>query len=324
MKYLIILILLIPSSIQTTDIFYKTININIESCENSVSIVTLNAWGLPFWYKQATNENRFFKLISSLNSAGSDIICLQETFNDELRKVIKNNMRKDYFSMTDLKCSRSVNHILKMDCNGGLATFSRFPVISEYFFQFPVDDNYSLIEKAGRKGFLFTTVNVNGDYINILNTHLYSGDNNKSQRCRIGQIEFIEKTLDEIKEYKQYPTIFAGDYNMQHPDIVQDKMKKGKLWEYFTMVKKFALQDSDEKITSDELTFEPNFYNSSFEPGQKLDYVFFKDEKCCMEILGNDVIFKNNNTVSDHYGYRVFFRLNGASPQLNNDYIVQK
>ena len=213
---------MIPSSIQTTDIFYKTTNNNIENYENSVSIVTLNAWGLPFWYKQATNENRFFKLISNLNSAGTDIICLQETFNDELRKVIRNNLRKDYFSMTDLKCSRLVNYILKMDCNGGLATFSRFPVISEYFFPFPANDNYSLIEKTGRKGFLFTTVNIYGDHINILNTHLYSGDNNKSQRCRIDQIEFIEKTLGEIEEFKQNPTIFAGDYNMQHPDVVKD------------------------------------------------------------------------------------------------------
>jgi endonuclease/exonuclease/phosphatase family metal-dependent hydrolase len=316
---------MIPALIQTTELINTNVKSNKNIENNSISILTLNSWGLPVWFKASTSKKRYFELISGLNNSDADIICLQETFNANLRNVLRKAIRKNLKTLNDFNCSRKINGLISMDCNGGLITYSKYPVLTEKFFPFPIEDGYSFIEKTGRKGFLFSTIKIKDDTINVLNTHLYSGYGKISQKWRIKQIMFIENTLRKIKDFNKFPTIFAGDFNMQHPDIVKEENKKSLLWEYFTLVKTLSLNEPDKHITEDELTFDSrsNSYNTSFEPAQKLDYIFFKDINSSFEILQNRVLFKNDNSVSDHNGYLVSFRFNKTKSSNSNQYFAQ-
>lgn len=323
MKYLLLLFLLIPAAIQTTELTDTNFKANEKLEKNSISVLTLNSWGLPVWFKESTSKKRYFELVRGLNNSDADIICLQETFNANLRNVLRKAIRNNLKTFNDFNCTRKVNGLISMDCQGGLITYSKYPVLSEKFFTFPVEDGYSLIEKTGRKGFLFSTIRIKGDTINVINTHLYSGYGKKAQKWRIKQIMFIHNTIRNIKEYRRFPTVFAGDFNMQHPDVViENKGNKSLLWEYFSLVKTLSLKVPDKHITKDEMTFDSksNSYNTSLEPAQKLDYIFFKDKKSYFEILESRVMFKNENSVSDHNGYFVSFRFSRTkSSDISHD-----
>lgn len=325
MKLLLLLFLIIPAAIQTTELADTNFKSNKKIEKNSVSILTLNSWGLPFWFKESTSTKRYFRLVGGLNTTDADIICLQETFNTHLREILRKALNKNLKTLNDFSCSRKINGLISMDCHGGLITYSKYTVLSEKFFPFPVEDDYSLIERTGRKGFLFSVIKIKGFTINVINTHLYSGYGKKAQQMRIKQIRFIENTIKNLKEYEQNPTIFAGDFNMQHPDIViKNKANKSLLWEYFSLVKSLSLKESDQHISNDEMTFDSksNNYNSSFEPAQKLDYVFFRDINNNIDIIQNRVLFKNENSVSDHNAYLVSFRFNKTKSQDSNQYLA--
>jgi endonuclease/exonuclease/phosphatase family metal-dependent hydrolase len=288
--------------------------------EEKLSILTLNTWGLPVWYGKSTDKSRYKKLIQAVVNTNTDIVCMQETFHPKIREYIQVLLSKGYYTNTDFTCNRYVNGIVKMDCYGGLITLTKYPIIKEKFYVYNITEEYSIIEKAGRKGFLFTTINVDGEYINIINTHLYSGGSEHSEKQRLIQIEYVDSVVNTIQEYKLYPTLFAGDFNFQHPST---EIKNDTSIVYKQIFKNKEWYEGDDKIEDKEYTYDNKYnrYASKKEKRQKLDYIFWNELCCNLTPEEGEVLYTGENSVSDHNGYKFTFHMN--TERLNNEkYIV--
>jgi endonuclease/exonuclease/phosphatase family metal-dependent hydrolase len=309
-RAIFILVVIFLSSVYTSSSDAALLPVQIRQNHDEVSILTLNTWALPIGHFGSTDKSRHFKLIGELNSGGFDIICLQEVFNVKFREVLSEYIWDGYYTLDDFQCKRRAINLFTMDCRGGLVTLSKYPVLKEMFYEFPIDRKYSIIEKIGKKGFLITTIDMDGRIINIINTHLYSGNNRYAQQRRLEQLAYMSETLDKIEEYHLYPAVFAGDFNIQHPGVVS-RQEQYKLREYNYITEDLKFFDTTIEFTEESTTFDmaSNYFNISGGIGQKLDYIFFRERDHDLNLKGSQVVFTHERSVSDHNGYKIRFSL---------------
>lgn len=310
MRAIFILIIIFLSNVYTSSSDGTKLPLQSQQDQDEITLLTLNTWALPVWHFGSTDRSRYFKLLGELNTGGFDIICLQEVFNSKFREVLRDNIWDGYTTLNDFQCERRAKNLFTMDCRGGLVTLSKYPVLKEEFYPFPIDNKYSIIEKIGKKGFLITTIDLDGRIINVINTHLYSGNNRYGQQRRLEQLEYMRETLDNIEEYHIYPAVFAGDFNIQHPGVVNDQ-EQYKLREYKYIVEDLNFSDTTGEFTEESTTFDmaSNYFNITGGIGQKLDYIFFRSKDVDLSLKGSHVVFTHERSVSDHNGYKIRFNI---------------
>lgn len=198
---------------------------------------------------------------------------------------------------------------------------SKYPVVKEIFYPYEITETYSIIEESGRKGFLFTTLNIDGNYLNVINTHLYSGGSSHSEKQRLVQVTYIDSIIKSIPEFEKYPTMFAGDFNFQHPST---EMSNDTSLVYDYLHNKMNWIEGDNKIEDHEYTYDKkyNCFANKKEKRQKLDYIFWNN-KCCDFLPENgEVLYTKDNCISDHNGYKFTFTMPTKVEVLVNDYLV--
>ena len=153
-----------------------------------------------------------------MSSEQVDVLCLQETFSKRLRKPLIDSLSRHYYSYSDYTCNKTIFGPLVKDCYGGLMTWSKFPIIKEKFYPFSRVEGMNFEEKIGGKGFLISTIITDDRLLHIVNTHLYSGMDEKSESIRYHQVQEIKNILS-LNEYLTSPVILAGDFNITHPGV---------------------------------------------------------------------------------------------------------
>lgn len=281
-----------------------------EDKDQSIKALSYNVWGLPIALPGHDQSNRFKQISDSILVRDFEIICLQEVFNPKIRSHLINKLASKYFTASDYSCNQSIlGSLIQKDCYGGLMTLSKFPIIEETFFKFSSIKGSSLIEKIGSKGFLFSTIQWNGQLINIINTHLYAGNSQKAAYCRMNQILEMEKILQELESFKKYPTFLFGDLNIVHPDIVKKdgNFKSTNTYNYLNQKMEFI--DNVTKLDERSYTVNAdiNAYVLPTEKKQKLDYIMFHEpaiRKNCIWLSEQEVDFCHSSALSDHLGWK--------------------
>lgn len=270
-----------------------------------INVMSYNTWGLPIELAGHDHDRRFSKMADSILDKKCDIICLQETFNPRLRSTLSKIIRADYYIHQDYTCHQEIIPFVKKDCYGGLMTYSKFPILKERFYKYPIQKDCSLIEKIGGKGFLFTVIDNGGQKMNIVNTHLYAGNDDLSEKMRFEQIKFMHQQLLLLSEYHLFPTILVGDFNMQHPDLAYSKV-------YDYIVHKMKFYDSKTKLSISDFTIDAtcNPYVDKKEASSKLDYVFYNiTSKIKPQIVQQCRMMDSKNPLSDHFAWKVIFKI---------------
>jgi endonuclease/exonuclease/phosphatase family metal-dependent hydrolase len=261
-------------------------------------LTTFNTWGLPVNIPGHHQKKRFDNIGYFLLQTNSDIVCLQETFNQNLRKKLLSTLSLKY--KTDYIDNKTIikNGFIAVDNKGGLMTFSSYPVVYEKFFKFPDHSNYSFIEKIGGKGVLWSLINVHGIYINILNTHLYAGNSDKSEKIRVEQIKYIYHLMCQHPSFKNYPTILTGDFNVNHPFE-----EYSEAYELITTTMHFI--DTAPLITKSDFTYagieNPYIFDKNI--NHKLDYTFLFDPFKSIKFSESKRVL-DATPVSDHFGWQ--------------------
>jgi endonuclease/exonuclease/phosphatase family metal-dependent hydrolase len=261
-----------------------------------LSILTYNVWALPISLYKHNQHFRFPKIPKHLENINADIICLQETFHPKIRKQLINHLTPSYQTKSNYLCNEIVIPFIVKDCQGGLMTFSKYPILSETFYEFPKNENYNLIEHIGSKGFLITKIDANGFIIYVVNTHLYSGNNNHSEKIRMDQITHINKIINEITKQDGHPIFLVGDININPPSVEESPT-------YNTILKTFNDTESvvDERdFTSDGLT---NHYVPKDECRSKIDYIFYNERNCFVKVVESKRCLDEKPYLSDHFGW---------------------
>ncbi|MBK9255325.1 MAG: endonuclease/exonuclease/phosphatase family protein [Saprospiraceae bacterium] len=278
---------------------------------NRFNLISFNTWGLPVSLIGHDQTNRFERIPDSLYSSGVEIICLQETFHPVLRNKIIDKLRGDYYFEGNYRCNNNILGPIQKDCFGGLMTFSKYPIVSEQFYLYEIHHKTSLIEKIGAKGFLWTTINLNGKLINVINTHLYAGSDAQSEQNRKKQVVQMFSIIAEIKEFKLYPTFLLGDLNITHPDVYESDPKFGYPEVYNLLTGQMHFTDTKQKLELADLTYNgiTNYHVKDSNNLQKLDYCLYHlpENETSLLLENQSVIFNKNQILSDHYGLKSQF-----------------
>jgi len=289
---------------------------SIDLLPEEFKVLSWNTWGLPVALPGHDHERRFPLIADSLHAYAADIVCLQETFHPDLRNQLIEKLGKEYFGYQDYRCSTAIIPFVNKDCYGGLMTLSRYPIISEYFFKYPVTEATSVIERIGAKGFLFSVIQAGPLTLHVINTHLYAGYDAFAEARRMEQIIFMDSLLRTLPEYGLHPTLLAGDLNAQHPD-----MACSQVYDYVASCMEFT--DTKRHISRMDLTSDAgvNAYISKKEIPSKLDYVFYKPAaNGAVTVKHTGRCFDRGRPVSDHFGWHAMLavksRFSGAIPAL--------
>jgi endonuclease/exonuclease/phosphatase family metal-dependent hydrolase len=276
------------------------------SSGDDFTLLSFNTWGLPVRLAGHDQNFRFKQMPNYLLKSNADVLCLQECFSSRLRYELE-DLSSTFNTRHDFSCKRQVMGFLEMDCNGGLITLSKYPIIEESFIPFHKEKGRNWIEKIGAKGFLITTIVKGRDTLNIVNTHLYSGNNDEAERMRLKQAMQLNTILDTFLISHPFTTVLAGDLNITHPDVVEtnDRVKPSVTYEY--LQSNVCFQDSKPEIDSLDYTIDPqnNMYSSKKDGGQqKLDYCMLLNTGLQQRFTfdASTVIFKEDNSISDHMG----------------------
>ena len=171
--------------------------------KQTIRIMSYNIKAL-FSFYNAARIQRLVEYIEELFLNGSvDIICLQEAFELDL-------YNKLYKLANDLRLNivhPSLERKYYVGENSGLVVISRYPIIDHMFLKY---DQCSGLCRLANKGAHYITVDIHGNYFNLVNTHLQS-DNEKIAIKQFG------KLVDNI------PTnaLIVGDLNMKYDTVLQ-------------------------------------------------------------------------------------------------------
>jgi endonuclease/exonuclease/phosphatase family metal-dependent hydrolase len=269
-----------------------------------ISFMSYNMMALPSKLIGKQNNFRFDKLPDSLLALNVDVLALQEAFHPKIRRKINNSFDGKYYCDTEFDCDQKILPFVKRDCYGGLLTLSKYPIISEEFYQFPVNSDYSWVEKSGAKGFLVTMIQYKSEKLCIVNTHLYSGGNLKAEKIRMDQVQFMHEVLKKTSAYNQHKIVVLGDFNVHHPDV-----EYSEVYQYVT--NEMMFMDTKPRITSQDFTYDTrvNPYVPARFKRTKLDYIFYYSPQNDFQVVFQTKSMDRNKTLSDHFGWYCEFLL---------------
>ena len=279
--------------------------------KSDFKITSYNVWGLPVTLPGHDDDKRFPLIAEALIKLSPDILCLQEVFSTQFRHLNLPELLSNYYYYSDYTCNQSIVPWVQRDCHGGLATFSRYPILEEHFSPFPHVDGMRWEEKLGAKGCLLSKIDLPTGMVWVVNTHLYSGPSTKDESIRMAQIKIMENAIQNLQT--NLPVVVAGDLNIAHHCLENNLMVFPKT-AYSYLQQQMNLMDAVENysIENQFYTIDPqsNVYCDSAEGAQKLDYVFYKNGKYRQfKVLQNSVEMKGAATLSDHHAFSTIFKI---------------
>jgi endonuclease/exonuclease/phosphatase family metal-dependent hydrolase len=157
------------------------------------------------------NECRATQIASRLATEPipRDIVALNETFDQEQTSTLGEALEERYpHQLLALPRARGFR------TNGGLSLLSRYPIEhwqAQRFERCSGDFNDCL----ATKGFLWALVRVSKHLkVNVLATHMNSGDNLGARKTRRSQLQQIKEFVDAERIFEHWPTMLMGDLNI--------------------------------------------------------------------------------------------------------------
>jgi len=168
-----------------------------------MEIITYNIWDLPLWFVR-NRKSRLLEIGRLLADHGAEVICLQESWSLDHRKALSEYLRDNGYHDAVQQAGIKRN-------NGGLLTFSKFPIKSVRFIPFG-RWVLSASEVIGNKGVLETVIETPKGLLRVLNIHLHHQSSKfiKTKKIRLRQLRKLFRTL---KHESDMPIILAGDFN---------------------------------------------------------------------------------------------------------------
>ena len=184
---------------------------------NNFSIITLNCFGVP----TMRTRRRLLTLARELNSLGGTVVSLQEVQTHRYRRLLTRAC----------VCYPAHNYIPFLHApKGGLLTMSALPIEKAHFTLFRERGLWytpALADWILHKGVLLTEVNLEGQRIVILNTHLtanYRGlwtrDNAFAQQEHL-QLQQLAEIVNA--QPKDTLVIVTGDFNVPRGSWMYDE-----------------------------------------------------------------------------------------------------
>jgi endonuclease/exonuclease/phosphatase family metal-dependent hydrolase len=260
-----------------------------------IRLLSINIWDLPLPLPGFARRSRRRRLLRGLSQADADLILIQESFlpsfRPRLAAALKDHQPDHCYS------GRRRHFVLPMDTSGGLATFSRLPLLQSFYQPFRLWSGMKPDERIGRKGCLWTEYAVNGGRVLVGNAHLYAGMGARPGRVRAIQ---VRELLRRLERFPPMPTILAGDFNMA---IEHERTTSGPTGFDLMTAAGFAevAAGATGSIATLSRTRNPFArYTPWPKPDRRLTHVFFKGRG--LSVAESPSLCFDDPPVSDHFG----------------------
>jgi endonuclease/exonuclease/phosphatase family metal-dependent hydrolase len=170
-----------------------------------IKILSWNIYMLPHFIASHSGKIERARAIGeTLQSSDYDVIFFQEAFHPRSRKVIINQLIKQFPYHSGPANKKTISPIT----NSGLWIFSKHPIVNSTAIRYKT--RYG-IDAFSRKGALLVTLNVNGSLVQVVGTHLQNcgPDWLKKMQC----VELYERLLKPQQQLR-VPQIICGDFNI--------------------------------------------------------------------------------------------------------------
>jgi endonuclease/exonuclease/phosphatase family metal-dependent hydrolase len=156
------------------------------------------------------------KIVETLKRSEYDVLCLQETFIKRVERRLKTDLEAHYPYFANLPVYKKPLKAV----NSGIVVMSKHPIRFAHGILY---DEATGIDKTGQKGALLVEIEVNGKPVQVVSTHLQSGEYKRSQQIRDRQYAQIYERLLKPFERTGVPQIVAGDMNTEQSDSARYK-----------------------------------------------------------------------------------------------------
>jgi len=248
-----------------------------------ISVLTWNVKMLPGPIGGGSSDLLRAKGISeAIVELDPDIVCLQEVFDEDIRDALFHYLSMTYGYIVD---KGDVPWSIRQD--SGLFLASKYPVNSQRFVPYL---NSSGADSLAQKGVVGVTIDVQGDIIYVLNTHLQAdyGDEGEYSEIRRKQVS----KLAAVSSYQPYPTLVMGDMN-----ILAEEDPGTPTAEYLRMMRLMDLRDLyREESTDPGYTLDKSNKRSSDQAEGRMDYIMASTDVTC-----NRTAVMRMYDLSDHF-----------------------
>ncbi len=229
----------------------------------TIKILSWNIQMLPMTLKKIGQFERAVHIAEQLNVSDYDVIVFQEAFDDKVRKKLS-----EYLQLCFPYQSGPANEKgFFMRMNSGVWIVSKYPMRQVGEVQYK---NCSGLDCFSRKGALMVEVEREGKPIQLVGTHLQSGDGKKNAKVRVKQYHQLRDELLAQYNREGVPQVICGDFNT----------KKNEEGYYETMVNTFMADDGALE-GAQQFTYDGNLNDMVIEKTEPclLDYIFLKSNK---------------------------------------------
>ncbi len=177
------------------------------SIAEELKLMTWNTYMLPKPIKNSHQKQRSHAIADLLKNSDYDVIFLQEAFSPYFRRTVKNSLEKKYPHYKRLKKKFGIYPIM----GPGLVAFSKYPMkqIDHVY--------YNKCDKAdchASKGVQLLEITLpSGKKIQVANTHMQSGRDQKQAEIRSHQLGQVRRLLKDNKQ-DSVPQLLVGDLNI--------------------------------------------------------------------------------------------------------------
>lgn len=172
--------------------------------EDSMKVLSWNVFLRP-GILQDGQLNRVDSIAAYLNQSEADVLVLQEVFHRKARKQLISTISEKYPFITQ------PGPMSFWGISSGVMIASKDSITLTKRISFKKGIGS---DKMAKKGGVAATVNHNGQNYHIIGTHLQAGKGKERESIRRSQTQMLKKLSASIKEYRNAPIIYAGDFNI--------------------------------------------------------------------------------------------------------------
>ncbi len=254
------------------------------------------------------------KIVETLKRSNYDVLCLQEAFVKRVERRLKTDLAAEYPYFANLPVYRKP---LKA-ANSGIVVMSKHPIRFAHGILY---DEATGIDKTAQKGALLVEIEINGKPVQVVSTHLQSGNYKRSQRIRDRQYLQIYERLLKPFERPGVPQIVAGDMNTEQRDSVR----------YRRMLRTLKAKDTNPK--SKECSYNGGVCDlvgkSDRNYKEYIDYVLYRTNRALIRPVAGRVkrfmadwcgpTLGRKRDLSDHFAVEAVFVLGEADDNAFDD-----
>lgn len=276
----------------------KTLSAQVDSSNQSYSILAWNMYLLPAIAPVQGRLTRAEKIIEVLNESNYTILCLQEAFHHKAVANIKKGIQKNY----------PYQYGPFYETNNTFAASSGLLICSKVPLQIIDSIEYVAakgIDAKSNKGAIMMQADIADKKFQVILTHMQSGIYSEIRRL---QFEQIKKQLIDKYSKENIPLFICGDLNTERKDQVEYE---------------FMLSMLDAKDGANNGELKDSYDGTRNRLAKKvwknastnLDYVLLKKNNAQVDIQYTKVKAqkrlwkKNYEDLSDHYGVECGFKL---------------